>query len=67
MTKKELIEMLSKVPDNARILTTYDTYDLLGTNPMTHTHEINGFYEFKGSYVLSAANVRPYIIKESND
>lgn len=65
MTKKELIEMLSNVPDNARILTTYETYNLI-SNSMTHTAEINGFYEFRGSFVLTSANVRPGPI-ESND
>ena len=58
MTKKELIEMLSDVPDNARILTMYETYNLI-SNSMTHTTEVKGFYEFNGSYILTAANVRP--------
>lgn len=58
MNKKELIEMLSNVPDNARILITYETYNLI-SNTMAHTAEIKGFYEFNGSYILTSANVRP--------
>lgn len=58
MTKKELIEMLSEVPDNSQILLTYDVYNLI-SNSQTHTTDIKGFYEFRGSFVLSAANVRP--------
>lgn len=65
MTKKELIEMLSEVPDNAQIIMTYDTFNLI-SNSETHTININGFYEFRGSYVLSAANVRPRIIKKDD-
>ena len=58
MTKKELIEMLSEVPDNSQILLTYDVYNLI-SNSQIHTVDIKGFYEFRGSFVLSAANVRP--------
>ena len=58
MNKKELIEMLSNVPDNAKILITYDTYNLI-SNTITRTAEIKGFYEFNGSYILTSANVRP--------
>lgn len=65
MTKKELIEMLSEVPDNAQILLTYDTFNLI-SNSETHTVNINGFYEFRGSYVLSSANVMPRIIKNND-
>ena len=65
MTKKELIEMLSEVPDDAQIIMPYDTFDFI-YNSEIHITNINGFYEFKGSYVLSAANVRPRIIKEDD-
>lgn len=65
MTKKELIEMLSEVPDNAQIIMTYDTFNLI-SNSETRTTNINGFYEFRGSYVLSTANVRPRIIKKDD-
>lgn len=65
MTKKELIEMLSEVPDNAQILITYETYNLI-SNSQVNTTNINGFYEFRGSYVLSTANVRPRIIKNND-
>ena len=65
MTKKELIEMLSEVPDNAQIIMTYNTFNLI-SDSQTHTTNINGFYEFRGSYVLSAANVRPRIIKKDD-
>ena len=57
--------MLSEVPDNAQIIMTYDTFNLI-SDTQTHTTNINGFYEFKGSYVLSAANVRPRIIKKDD-
>lgn len=65
MTKKELIEMLSEVPDNAQIIMTYDSYNLI-SNTQVNTVNINGFYEFRGSYVLSSANVRPRIIKDND-
>lgn len=65
MTKKELIEMLSDVPDNAQILTMYENYNLI-TNSTVHTIDINGYYEFRGSYVLTAANVRPYKQKDND-
>lgn len=65
MTKKELFEMLSDVPDNALITITHDTYNLISNS--VHAIDIKGFYENRGTYVLSAMNVRPYKIEESND
>jgi hypothetical protein len=61
MTKKELIEMLSEVPDNAQILLTYTTYNLIDTS--VHTQNIQGYYEYKGSYILCGLNVRPNSIE----
>ena len=65
MTKKELIEMLSEVPDNSEIRTVETRQDLLGSS--TYTREINGYYENNGYYVLCGLNVRPYILPESHD
>jgi len=62
MTKKELIEMLSEVPDNARILLTYTQYSLIDTS--IHTQDIKGFYGFNSSYVLCGLNVKPNIIEK---
>ena len=64
MTKKQLFEMLSNVPDDAIIGITYDSYNIIGNN--TYTVDIKGFYENKGMYILSSMNVRPYKM-ESND
>ena len=60
MTKKELIEMLSDIPDNSEIRTVETRQDLLGSS--TYTREINGYYENNGYYVLCGLNVRPYKI-----
>ena len=65
MTKKELIEMLSDIPDNSEIRTVETRQDLLGSS--TYTREINGYYENNGYYVLCGLNVRPYKIKEKHD
>ena len=65
MTKKELIEMLSEVPDNSEIRTVETRQDLLGSS--TYTREINGYYENNGYYVLCGLNVRPYKITEKHD
>ena len=65
MTKKELIEMLSDVPDNSQILLTCDVYNLI-SNTQVHTVDIKGFYEFRGSFVLTAANVRPGPFKKDD-
>ena len=65
MTKKELIEMLSDLPDNSEIRTVETRQDLLGSS--TYTREINGYYENKGYYVLCGLNVRPYILPEKHD
>lgn len=62
MTKKELIEMLSDVPDNSEIRTVETRQDLLGSS--TYTREINGYYENNGYYVLCGLNVRPYKIEK---
>ena len=64
MTKKELIEMLSPVSDDAEIKITNERYDLIGSN--IYAMNINGYYEHNGFYVLSSHNIRPYF-KESND
>ena len=65
MTKKQLIEMLSDVPDDALITIARDSYNLIGSN--ISLIDIRGYYENGGKYVLSSANVRPYKTKESND
>lgn len=65
MTKKELIEMLSDVPDNSVIRIVETRQDLLGSS--TYTREINGYYENNGYYVLCGLNVRPYILSEKHD
>ena len=62
MTKKELIEMLSDIPDNSEIRTIETRQDLLGSS--TYTREINGYYENNGYYVLCGLNVRPYKIEK---
>lgn len=62
MTKKELIEMLSEIPDNSEIRTVETRQDLLGSS--TYTREINGYYENNGYYVLCGLNVRPYKIEK---
>jgi hypothetical protein len=62
MTKKELIEMLSDIPDNSKVRIVETRQDLLGSN--TYTREINGYYEDNGCYVLCGLNVRPYKIEK---
>ena len=64
MTKRELIEMLSPVSDDAEIKITSERYDLIGNNIYAMT--INEYYEHNGFYVLSSHSIRPYF-KESND
>lgn len=64
MTKKELIEMLSPVSDDAEIRITSEQRDLIGNN--IYAININGYYEHNGFYVLSSHSIRPYF-KESND
>ena len=64
MTKKELIEMLSNVPDDAKILLTYTQYNLIDRT--VHTGDIKGYYEYNGSYILCGLNVRPNKIKEND-
>jgi hypothetical protein len=58
MTKKELIEMLSEIPDDSEIRTIENRQDLLGSS--TYTKAIKGYYENNGYYVLCVLNVRPY-------
>ena len=65
MTKKELIEMLSDIPDNSEIRTVETRQDLLGSS--TYTRDINGYYENNGYYVLCGLNVRPYKAVEKHD
>ena len=65
MTKKELIEMLSDVPDDSEIRTVETRQDLLSSS--TYTREINGYYENNGYYVLCGLNVRPYKVVEKHD
>ena len=62
MIKKELIEMLSEVPDDSEICIIENRQDLLGSN--TYTREIKGYYENNGYYVLCGLNVRPYKIEK---
>lgn len=62
MTKKELIEMLSDVPDYSEIRIVETRQDLLSSS--MYTREINGYYENNGYYVLCALNVRPYKIEK---
>lgn len=57
MTKRELIEMLSSVPDDSKILITESSTGFL--NSSTYTVDIKGFYEKNGSYILCTLNVRP--------
>ena len=65
MTKKELIEMLSDIPDNSEIRIVETRQDLLGSS--TYTRDINGYYENSGYYVLCGLNVRPYKMTEKHD
>lgn len=65
MTKKELIEMLSPLSDDSEIKIINESNNLLGNS--IYPININGYYEHNGYYILSSHNVRPYIIKESND
>ena len=58
MTKKELIEMLSVLPDDAEIQITSERNDLL--SHWINAVDIKGFYEHNGSYILCSQNVRPY-------
>ena len=62
MTKKELIEMLSDIPDNSEIRIVETRQDLLSSS--TYTREINGYYENNGYYVLCGLNVKPYKIEK---
>lgn len=61
MTKKELIEMLSPISDDAEIKLTNERYDLIGSN--IYVVNINGYYEHNGFYVLSSHNVKPRVIE----
>lgn len=62
MTKKELIEMLSEIPDDSKIMITENRSDLLSIS--TYAVEVLGYFEQGGSYILSGLNVRPYKIKK---
>ena len=62
MIKKELIEMLSEVPDDSEIRIVETRQDLLSSS--TYSREIKGYYENNGSYVLCGLNVRPYKVRE---
>ena len=64
MTKKELIEMLSEIPDNTKIQITSERSDLL--SHWVNAVDIKGFYEYNGSYILCSQNVRPYIVKNND-
>jgi len=61
MTKKELIKMLSVIPDNVKIQITCERSDLL--SHWVNAIDIKGFYEYNGSYILCSQNVRPYTIE----
>lgn len=58
MTKRELVEMLSGVPDDAIISITREGRDLF-LSPTTSAVEINGYYEFGEMYILTSLNVMP--------
>ena len=60
MTKKELIEMLSPLPDDAEIKLTQERFDLMGNS--VYPVNINGYYENNGYYILSSRNVMPRIV-----
>ena len=64
MTKKELIEMLSPISDDAEIKITNERCDLIGNS--VYAMSINGYYEHNGFYVLSSHNVIPRNVK-AND
>ena len=64
MTKKELIEMLSEIPDNTKIKITSERSDLL--SHWVSAVDIQGFYEYNGSYILCSQNVRPYTVKNND-
>ena len=63
MTKEELIEMLSEIPDNSVIKIVESRQDLLSITS-TYTRDINGYYENNGYYVLCGLNVKPYKIEK---
>lgn len=65
MTKKELIEMLSSLSDDSEIKIVNEHNSLFGNS--VYPININGYYEHNGYYVLSSHNVRPYVMKKSND
>lgn len=61
MTKKELIEMLKDIPDEANIKLGGINDSLSGRN-ITYTN-INGFYKLTNiDYVLTNMNVKPRIM-----
>jgi len=60
MTKKELIEMLSPLSDDAELKMTAERYDMIAN--CVYPVNINGYYEHNGAYILSSKNVRPYIL-----
>jgi hypothetical protein len=62
MTKKELIKMLSEVPDDSEVRIAETRQDLLSSS--TYARGINGYYENNGYYVLCGLNVRPYKIEK---
>ena len=62
MTKKELIKMLSEVPDDSEVRIVETRQDLLSSS--TYAREINGYYENNGYYVLCGLNVKPYKIEK---
>ena len=62
MNKKELIEMLSEIPDDAEIKIVETKSDLLST--YNYSRSIKGYYEYNDSYILCNLNVRPYKIEK---
>lgn len=61
MTKKELIEMLKDIPDEANIKLGGVNEGLVGRN-ITYTN-VNGFYKLTDiDYVLTNMNVKPRIM-----
>lgn len=56
--------MLSEIPDDAKISITRERNDLISS--WVSAVDIQGFYEYNGSYVLCSQNVRPYIIKDND-
>lgn len=61
MSKKELIEMLSNIPDDSKIEIENISDGVFGRT--LQYNNINGFYKlYNGSYVLSSKYVQPRVL-----